>query len=118
PPCRPGDRGRGGAQECRDHRARCAAPAPPHPEERHLRQDGRLRAQERALSRDGGGSSPGSVSVYARAAAGFAWVFVAIGIVLIVQTARLGGGIGYLLGLLFVAAGAGRLYLLKRRTRR
>jgi hypothetical protein len=56
--------------------------------------------------------------VYARAAAGFAWVFVAIGIVLIVQTARLGGGIGYVLGVLFFAAGAGRLYLLKRRTQR
>ena len=56
--------------------------------------------------------------MYARAAAGFAWVFVAIGIVLIVQTARLGGGVGYVLGVLFLAAGAGRLYLLKRRTQR
>ena len=56
--------------------------------------------------------------MYARAVAGFAWLLMAIGIVLIVQTARLGGGIGYLLGALFVAAGAGRLYLLKRRTRR
>lgn len=56
--------------------------------------------------------------MYARAVAGFAWLLMAIGIVLIVRTARLGGGIGYLLGALFVAAGAGRLYLLKRRTRR
>jgi hypothetical protein len=34
---------------------------------------------------------------------------------MIVATARAGGGIGYLFGVLFVAAGAGRLYLLRRR---
>ena len=45
----------------------------------------------------------------------FALVFIAIGIALIVVTARSGGGIGYLLGALFVAAGGGRLYLLSRR---
>ena len=44
----------------------------------------------------------------------FALLFVAIGIALVVVTARSGGGIGYLLGALFVAAGAGRLYLLRR----
>jgi hypothetical protein len=49
----------------------------------------------------------------------FAVVFVAIGIALIVETAILGGGLGYLLGLLFVAAGAGRFYVTrKRRSRR
>ena len=42
-------------------------------------------------------------------------LFVGIGIALIVQTALLGGGVGYLLGVLFVALGVGRLYL--RRTR-
>jgi hypothetical protein len=43
---------------------------------------------------------------------------IALGIALIVATLRHGGGVastGILLGLLFVAAGAGRLYLLRRR---
>jgi hypothetical protein len=44
----------------------------------------------------------------------FALVFVALGIALIVRTALVGGGIGYLLGLLFAALGVGRLYLLRR----
>ena len=35
-------------------------------------------------------------------------LFVGIGIALIVQTALLGGGVGYLLGVLFVALGVGR----------
>jgi hypothetical protein len=45
----------------------------------------------------------------------FAVVFVGIGLALIVETAILGGGIGYLIGLLFVAAGAGRFYVTWRR---
>ena len=45
----------------------------------------------------------------------FALTFIGIGIALIVVTALNGGGIGYLLGALFVAAGAARLYLLQRR---
>jgi hypothetical protein len=45
----------------------------------------------------------------------FALAFIGIGIALVVVTAVRGGGIGYLLGLLFVAAGAGRLYVLARR---
>jgi hypothetical protein len=44
----------------------------------------------------------------------FAVVFFALGVGLVVQTARAGGGVGYLLGALFVALGAGRLYLLRR----
>ena len=44
-----------------------------------------------------------------------ACVFVALGMALIVATAREGGGVGYLLGVLFVALGLGRLYLLRRR---
>ena len=49
----------------------------------------------------------------------FSVVFVALGFALIVQTARAGGGIGYLMGVLFAALGAGRLYLLHtRRARR
>ena len=45
-------------------------------------------------------------------------LFVGIGIALIVQTALLGGGVGYLLGVLFVALGVGRLYLRRTRGRR
>jgi hypothetical protein len=56
--------------------------------------------------------------VYRRAVYGFSAVFVVIGVALIVETARLGGGLGYLLGVLFVAAGIGRVYMLRRRPRR
>jgi len=45
----------------------------------------------------------------------FGLAAIAIGIALLVQTARLGGGLGYLIGVLFVVLGAGRLYLLRRR---
>jgi hypothetical protein len=45
----------------------------------------------------------------------FAVAFVGIGIALLIVTAVRGGGVGYLLGALFVAAGAGRLYALSRR---
>jgi hypothetical protein len=46
----------------------------------------------------------------------FAVTFIGIGIALIVVTAANGGGVvGYLLGVLFAALGAGRLYLLRRR---
>ena len=40
---------------------------------------------------------------------------IGIGIGVVVQTARYGGGFGYAIGVLFVALGAGRLYLLRRR---
>jgi hypothetical protein len=56
--------------------------------------------------------------VPARAVTVFSVSLVVIGLALVVRTALLGGGIGLLLGALFVAAGAGRLYLLKRRPRR
>jgi len=45
----------------------------------------------------------------------FGLAAIAIGIAIVVQTARVGGGLGYLIGVLFVALGAGRLYLLRRR---
>ena len=45
----------------------------------------------------------------------FAAVLIALGIALLVQTARAEGGVGYLLGVLFVGLGAGRLYLLRSR---
>jgi hypothetical protein len=55
------------------------------------------------------------VNVYRGGIVAFALIFVAIGVAMIVVTAVHGGGIGYLLGLLFVAAGAGRLFLLRGR---
>jgi hypothetical protein len=42
---------------------------------------------------------------------------ILVGLVMIVVTARHGGGVGYLVGALFVAAGAGRLYLIRTKTR-
>ena len=45
----------------------------------------------------------------------FGVVAIAIGISLIVRTAIAGGGVGIVIGLLFIALGAGRLYLLRRR---
>jgi hypothetical protein len=46
----------------------------------------------------------------------FAFLFMGIGIALVVVTAVQGGGaFGYLLGALFFALGVGRLYLLRRR---
>jgi hypothetical protein len=44
-----------------------------------------------------------------------ALLLVALGITMLVVTARHGGGVGLLLGALFVAAGVGRLWLLRRR---
>jgi hypothetical protein len=56
------------------------------------------------------------VSFLRGANAVFAVTFVGIGIALIVVTAANdGGAVGYVLGLLFAALGAGRLYLLRAR---
>ena len=53
--------------------------------------------------------------MYRGAVAVFALVFVGIGIALIVVTAAQGGGVlGFVLGGLFIAAGAARLSLLRR----
>ena len=52
---------------------------------------------------------------YLGATAVFGVVFVGLGIALLVVTAARGGGAaGYLIGVLFLALGAGRLYLLRR----
>jgi hypothetical protein len=53
-------------------------------------------------------------SARGRATAILSFVLVAIGAALIVETAVLGGGIGYLLGVLFAVAGGLRLYLSSR----
>jgi hypothetical protein len=55
------------------------------------------------------------VRFYRRAVAGLAVAFVAIGIALLAVTAASGGGVlGFVLGGLFIALGAGRLTLLLR----
>jgi hypothetical protein len=55
------------------------------------------------------------VSFYRAGVAVFAVAFVGIGLALVVLTAVRGGGaVGFLLGALFVAAGLGRLSLLRR----
>jgi hypothetical protein len=47
----------------------------------------------------------------------FSVAFIGIGVALLVVTTIHGGGaVGFLLGALFIAAGAGRLYLLRRGT--
>ena len=55
------------------------------------------------------------MNAYRRATVALAVTFVAIGIALVVETAIAGGGVGYLFGVLFMAAGVGRLYLLRAR---
>jgi hypothetical protein len=55
------------------------------------------------------------VNWYRDVVATFGLVAIGIGIALIVRTAIEGGGVGIVLGLLFIALGAGRLYLLRRR---
>ena len=45
----------------------------------------------------------------------FALIAIVLGVLIVVQTARVGGGVGYLFGALFVGLGAGRLYLVRRR---
>jgi hypothetical protein len=52
---------------------------------------------------------------YAGAVLVLSCLFVGIGIGLLVQTARAGGGVGYVIGILFIALGIGRLYLQRPR---
>jgi len=56
------------------------------------------------------------VSFHQRAVLVLGVLAIVLGIALLAETAAYGGGsVGYLLGLLFVALGIGRLYLLRRR---
>ena len=43
-------------------------------------------------------------------------LLVALGVAILGYTAARGGGVGIVIGLLFVAAGAGRLYVMRRRS--
>ena len=55
-------------------------------------------------------------SFHARSVFVFGLVAIGLGIALLAETIAVGGGsTGYLLGVLFLALGAGRLYLLRRR---
>lgn len=57
------------------------------------------------------------MSLYRGVTGVFALVFVGIGVALLVAAAVRGGGVtGYVIGVLFVALGLGRLYLLRSRT--
>jgi uncharacterized membrane protein HdeD (DUF308 family) len=54
--------------------------------------------------------------LYRRAVAVFGVLAVVLGLAILAETARAGGGsVGYLFGVLFVALGCGRLFLLYRR---
>jgi hypothetical protein len=56
------------------------------------------------------------MNLYRGGIAVFGVLFVGIGLALLVVTAVQGGGtVGYLVGVLFVALGLGRLYLLRAR---
>jgi hypothetical protein len=55
------------------------------------------------------------VKAYRLGTAVLAFVFVGIGVALLVKTVVSGGGIGFLFGALFIAAGTARLYLLRVR---
>jgi hypothetical protein len=53
---------------------------------------------------------------YKRSVVVFGVIAIALGVALLVETVAVGGGTaGYLLGVLFVGLGIGRLYLLRRR---
>lgn len=55
------------------------------------------------------------MSFYRRSTFAFGLIAIGLGIALLAETVAVGGGpLGYLLGLLFVAVGIGRLYLLRR----
>jgi hypothetical protein len=53
--------------------------------------------------------------VHARATVFFSSLLVLLGVVLVVETALAGGGVGYLLGIMLALVGALRVYLTRRR---
>jgi hypothetical protein len=55
-------------------------------------------------------------TVYRRSTVIFGLIALGIGVALLVETAAQGGGsVGYVVGVLFIALGIGRLYLVRRR---
>ena len=55
------------------------------------------------------------MTFYYRAVQLIAAVFIGLGVTLIVVTLNRGGGVGVILGVLFVALGIGRLLMLRRK---
>ncbi len=53
------------------------------------------------------------MKAYRRSIAVLSAIFVLLGFALLFQTARAGGGVGYVFGALFIALGTGRLWLLR-----
>jgi uncharacterized membrane protein HdeD (DUF308 family) len=54
--------------------------------------------------------------LYARAVVAFGVLAIVLGVALLAETASVGGGsVGYLVGVLFIGLGLGRIYLLRRR---
>ena len=67
------------------------------------------------MSRDGGGRQEGRVAVYRQLTTLTAIVMITLGVAMIGVTIAHGFGVGIILGLLFIAAGVGRLYVLRGR---
>jgi len=67
------------------------------------------------VPRDGRRLEEGRVRAYRAAVTVFALAFIGLGFALLVVTAFRGGGVGLVIGALFVTLGAGRLYLLRIR---
>jgi hypothetical protein len=55
------------------------------------------------------------MTMYRNLVTGMAVAMILIGVALLVETVVHGGGVGLLLGALFVGAGAGRLWMLRRK---
>jgi hypothetical protein len=53
------------------------------------------------------------VRAYRTSIAVLSAIFVVLGFAILIQTARAGGGVGFLFGALFIALGTGRLWLLR-----
>jgi hypothetical protein len=66
------------------------------------------------VSGDGRRVQEGRIGAYRGATRALAVLTIVLGGAMVVFTARHGGGVGLVLGALFVFAGAGRLYLLRR----
>jgi hypothetical protein len=54
--------------------------------------------------------------MYRNLVGGMAVVMIVLGLGMLALAVRRGGSVGYVLGVLFVAAGAGRLLMLRRRS--
>jgi hypothetical protein len=67
------------------------------------------------VPRDGRGGKEGRMTMYKNLVSGMAVVMILLGLGMLSFTLRHGFGVGVILGLLFIAAGVGRLLMLRRR---